>query len=139
MKLPPRRILRSIVQDAIEDREAFEDPSVAEYTQKTLAEYRRLLEKLGPASPGLSSDDHRILINACRHARIWRESYYDAWAHTGDKAVILATRQDIDRVNRTEAALGVVHREIEGEMISIFDLHKRGSMQPSKVNGLKAA
>ncbi len=135
MKLPPRRILRSIVSDAISDREDFDDTTVAECTRKTLAEYRAMLEKLSANAPPLGEHDMRILINACRHARIWRESYYDAWIHTGDKAVLLSAKQDIERVERTEAALGVVHRELEGESISIFELMKRDK----KVNELKAA
>ena len=135
MALPPRRILRSIVSDAISDRETFDDVSVAEYTKKTLAEYRAVLKNLAADAPPLSVDDLRVLTNACRHARIWRESLYDAWIHTGEKAILLSARQDIERIDRTEAALGVVHRELEGKNISIFELMKRGD----KVNEFKAA
>lgn len=107
MKLPPRRILRSIVQDAISDREEMEDFDSQAKTMDLIDRYQAFLPRLADDAPPLSSDDRHLLATACMHARIWREGYADAWAGTGDKAVIAKARQRVDRVTRTEAALGV--------------------------------
>ena len=133
VKLPPRRVLRSIVQDAIDDRQAFDDSTVAEETARTIEQYRALIVNLDQPGRALDEHDREVLKRACLHARIWREGYLDAWNHTGDKPVILEARQDIDRVTRTEEALGgrymtALDRALEtAEVVSIFDLRENRS------------
>jgi len=62
MKLPLRRILRSIVSDEILDREEFDDHSIAEQTAATLKIYRTLLPQLSDQAPPLSGD-----YAVCKH------------------------------------------------------------------------
>lgn len=113
-KLPPRRILRSIVEDAISDRDEFDDCNCRETTSEIIARYKAFLPRLADDAPPLGADDLRLLASACMHARIWREGYVDSWRCTGDKAVILSAKQDVDRVTRTEEALGVVRHWTRG-------------------------
>jgi hypothetical protein len=124
-KLPPRRILRGIVCDAIEDRNTFEDPNIEDQTNKYLSDYKNLLKCLGDVSPPLSKENKIVLRSACRHARYWRESFKDAYQHTGDKQVLLEAQRDLDWLSKTEAALGVQYRELKGDLVSIFDLKNR--------------
>ncbi|WP_298847173.1 hypothetical protein [uncultured Salinicola sp.] len=111
-KMPPRRILRSIVMDAISDREAFDDPSIEEETRKTIEAHRSLLLRLADDQPAMDGDTKDALALACLHARIWRESYVDSWIHTGEGDIILKARQDVERVDRTEKALGFRYRSM---------------------------
>jgi len=111
-KMPPRRILRSIVMDAISDREAFDDPSIEEETRKTIEAHRTLLLRLADDQPAMDEDTKDGLALACLHARIWRESYVDSWIHTGEREIILKARQDVERVDRTEKALGFRYRNM---------------------------
>ena len=113
-KLPPRRTLRSIVQDAISDREEFDDATIATQTSDIIVRYNAFLPRLADDAPPLSPDDINLLASACMHARIWREGYVDSWIATGEKAIILKARQDVDRVTRTEEALGVVRHWSRG-------------------------
>ena len=113
-RLPPRRMLRSIVQDAISDREEFDDPEFAARTAASIASYRDLMPKLADAAGPLGPDERHTLARACDHARIWREGLVDAWSGTGDKAAILETRQDVERITRTEDALGVTRHWLSG-------------------------
>ena len=116
-KLPPRRILRSIVEDAISDREEYEDAHSREKTSDLIRRYKALVPRLADDAPPLSDGDRSLLGTACMHARIWRESYVDSWRHTGEKAIILSARQDVERVTRTEEALGIVrHWTMGGPM-----------------------
>ena len=114
MKLPPRRVLRSIVQDAINDREEMEDPEIRDRTLAQLAGYRDFLPRLSDNAPPLSAEDRKLLVTACMHARIWRAGYAEAWAGTGDLAVIQKAKQDVARIDRTEEALGVATPFIVG-------------------------
>lgn len=114
MKLPPRRILRSIVQDAISDREEMDDDSIRDRTAAHIASYEALLLRLADTAPPLTDADREVLVDACRHARIWREGLVDSWRNTGEKAIILGCRQDVDRVTRTQDALGVRRSFLEG-------------------------
>lgn len=129
-KLPKRRVLRGIVHDAINDREGFEDPSIADQTKDSIRKYRGLIESLGDQDPPLTADMKDILAQACHHARYWRESYLDAIAHTGDKEMILQTKQEIAQIERTEVALGVSYKSAmqialeNAPLVSIFDLVK---------------
>lgn len=132
MKLPPRRVLRSIVEDAISDREEFDDEMVRDETKAIIARYREFLPRLADSAPPLSKEDHDLLVTACRHARIWREGYVESWLGTGEKRIILEARQDVDRVTRTEDALGVVRHWLNGgpepegmSSITVFELSKR--------------
>lgn len=125
--LPKRRVLRSIVQDAISDREEFSDPDIAEQTAATIASYHDLLPRLADDAPPLSEADRRILASACGNARIWREGYKDAWVGTGEKRILHDAQIDIDRVTRTEEALGLDTSDPLAACgtISIFELMKR--------------
>lgn len=132
MKLPPRRVLRSIVEDAISDHEEMQDADMRDATKAYIASYRALLPRLADSAPPLTQQDREVLVDACRHARIWREGLVDSWRGTGDKATILSCRQDVDRVTRTQDALGVVRSFLEGgavpddmRSVSIFDLMRR--------------
>lgn len=131
MKMPPRRILRSIVEDAILDREEFDDPECADRTKEFLAMYRTFLPRLSDDGPAMTDADRQTLAYACMHARIWREGYVESWAHTGEKAIILAAKQDVERITRTEESMGVVRHwsrggpEPEGmRSVSIHELRK---------------
>lgn len=139
MKLPPRRILRSIVQDAISDREEMGDDSIREQTAAHIASYRALLPRLADAAPPLTDADRRILVDACRHARIWREGLVDSWRNTGEKAIILGCRQDVDRVTRTQDALGVRRSFLEGgpdpEGIKYVTLQELARRHPNGCEG----
>jgi len=128
--MPPRRILRSIVLDAISDRRAMEDPEIAEETARIIDAHRRLHDRLADDAPPLDDEARDALALACLHARIWRESYVDSWAHTNEKAIILQARQAVQRIDRTERALGFRYRLasecLEGcEMVSIDELRSR--------------
>ena len=81
-KMPTRIILRSIVMDAISDREGFNDPSIAEETANTIANHEALLLRLADDAPPLDDESKDALALACFHARIWRESYVDSWLPT---------------------------------------------------------
>lgn len=136
MKLPPRKILRSIVEDAISDREEMQDADPSDETRALIGEYRAFIPRLADDAPPLSEDDKDILVKACHHARIWREGYLDAWINTGDKPIILAARQDIDRVKRTEEALGVIRHWLRGGIrpagvthINILELRTRSKAE----------
>lgn len=109
-KLPPRRILRSIVMDAISDREGFNDPSIADETAATIRGHKALLERLSDNAPPLDEEAKDSLALACLHARIWRESYVDSWLSTGEKNIILRARQDVHKIDRVEKALGFRYR-----------------------------
>ena len=109
-KMPTRIILRSIVMDAISDREGFNDPSIAEETANTIANHEALLLRLADDAPPLDDESRDALALACFHARIWRESYVDSWIHTSEKDIILKARQDVERIDRTERALGFRYR-----------------------------
>ena len=131
-KLPPRRILRSIVQDAISDREEFDDANHRREPSGIVLRYRAFLPRLADSAPPLGDEDRELLATACRHARIWREGYLDSWKCTGEKAVLLEARQDVDRVTRTEDALGVVRHWMNGgpmpddvRSVSILELASR--------------
>ena len=63
--MPPRRILRSIVMDAISDREAFDDPSIEEETRKTIEAHRSLLLRLADDQPAMDGDTKDALALAC--------------------------------------------------------------------------
>lgn len=141
-KMPPRRNLRSIVYDAIRDREAFDDPTVEDETKEQLARYGALMERLANDAPALDEAAKDHLAMACHHARNWRESLLDAWIGTDDRAVILECRQDIDRITRTEKALGMRYRrqaDVDAETaesISIYDLMER---ETTLVSGSRTA
>lgn len=139
MKLPPRRILRLIVQDAIDDRLGFADANrrdeeVRSQTLECVREYRAFQPRLSDDAPALSDADRDLLARACMHARIWREGLVASWQRTGDKATLLEARQDVDRVTRAERALGVQPHWLAGgdlpegvETVSIFELRQRGT------------
>lgn len=128
--MPPRRILRSIVMDAISDREAFDDPSVEEETRETIEAHRALLLRLADDQPAMDGDTKDALALACLHARIWRESYIDSWIHTGERDIILKARQNVERVDRTERALGFRYRTMadmiksRGKSISLDQIRR---------------
>jgi len=128
--MPPRRILRSIVMDAISDREAFDDPSVEEETRETIEAHRALLLRLADDQPAMDGDTKDALALACLHARIWRESYINSWIHTGERDIILKARQDVERVDRTERALGFRYRTMadmiksRGKSISLDQIRR---------------
>jgi len=128
--MPPRRILRSIVMDAISDREAFDDPSVEEETRETIEAHRALLLRLADDQPAMDGDTKDALALACLHARIWRESYIDSWIHTGERDIILKARQNMERVDRTERALGFRYRTMadmiksRGKSISLDQIRR---------------
>lgn len=129
MKLPPRRVLRCIVQDAISDREEMDDATRRQQTSSCIDGYKALIDRLSDGSPALSQSDLLLLGDACRHARIWREGYAEAWQHTGDHAVIQRNRNNVDRITRTENALGITRHFIAGgadpegmTTISVHDL-----------------
>ena len=130
-KLPPRRILRSIVEDAISDREGFDDPDIAEETARTIEAHRTLLLRLADDAPPLDDEARDALAFACFHARIWRESYVDSWIHTGEKEIILQARQAVERIDRTEKALGLRYRstaellETTAESVTLDELRRR--------------
>lgn len=131
-KLPPRRVLRGVVEDAISDREGFFDPTIEEETLQAIADYRSVLPKLSDKAPPLTKETLAIIAKACTHARYWRDSYLDAYAGTNDKPAILAAKQDIERLEKVEEALGVkVHWTMGGtlpegtRLVSVFDLMKK--------------
>ena len=127
-KMPTRIILRSIVMDAISDREGFNDPSIAEETANTIANHEALLLRLADDAPPLDDESKDALALACFHARIRRESYVDSWLPTGEKDIILKARQDVERIDRTERALGFRYRphadiaSETAEMLSLNDI-----------------
>lgn len=130
-KLPNRRILRSIVEDAISDREGFNDPDITDETRRSIEAHRTLLRRLADNSPPLDDEAKDALALACFHARIWRESYVDSWAHTGEKEIILQARQAVERIDRTEKALGLRYRstaellETTAESVTLDELRRR--------------
>lgn len=115
MKMPERRILRSIVQDAINDRKEISEchRGGCRQADDAVARYGRLLTRLQGVAP-MTPEDRDALASACMHARIWREGLVDAWKDTNDKMQKLACRQDLDRVARTEETLGVVRHWTQG-------------------------
>lgn len=127
-KLPPRRVLRSIVMDAISDRQGFSDPMIDRETASIINAHKALLLQLADDAPMLDDKSRDALALACFHARIWRESYVDSWVHTGEKDIILKARQDVERIDRTERALGFRYRQhadiaLEGaRSVSLNDL-----------------
>ena len=129
-KMPPRHVLRNIVEDAISDREGLCDETIKDKTQASIASYRELLGTLAKERQALTEADREVLKRACLHARIWRESYLESWLNTGDKQVILEARQDVDRITRTETALGgrymtaLDYALTNSIPVSIFDLQK---------------
>lgn len=131
VKLPPRRILRAIVEDAISDRQAIDD----ENGPADIAAHRALLPKLANTAPPLDDEAKDALAFACLHARLWRESYVESWLGTKDKAVIAQARRDVDKITRTETALGFRYRSKadvfleNAESVSLFDF----------MNAMKAA
>jgi len=137
-KLPKRRILRVIVHDAIGDREEFKDPSIVDETEETIRKYRALLVSLGDNDPPLTTEMKDTLAQACHHARYWREGFLDAIAHTGDKDLILKTKQEIAQIDRTEVALGVSYKSAmqialeNAPLVSIFDLMKERQNENQK-------
>ncbi len=144
MKLPPRRILAGILTDAISDRAGMDDVTIADKTRQQIKDYKELQIFLKGNTP-MTNAHRNILANACRHALIWRESYYNAWIDTGDKAVLLEARQDIDRALRTQKALGVTRHWSEGgeipegvTSISLFDLMKMTDGETARTFGQKA-
>ena len=129
-KMPPRRVLRSIVEDAISDRAEFTDIEKREETAAQVASYKKLLEHINNYARPLDEEDKEVLALACFHARIWRESYLEAWAGTGEKAIIADCKHDIARIDRVEKALGTrirfAHEMTENvKMVSIFELMNR--------------
>ena len=127
MKLPKRRILRRIVQDAIDDRLCFEDPEIAQRTQDTLNAYRELLPRLADRAPPLHKQDYEVLKQASIHARYWRESLEDAHAHMDDKALKQDLANDVKQLDRLDDALGIINPHKALSMmtsVSIFDLRK---------------
>lgn len=129
-KMPPRHVLRSIVEDAISDREGLCDETIKDETRASIVSYRDLLGTLAKERQALTEADREVLKQACLHARIWRESYLESWLNTGDKQVIHEAGQDVDRITRTEAALGgrymtaLDHALANSVPVSIFDLRK---------------
>lgn len=109
-KMPPRRILRSIVMDAISDREGFDDAPIARETAETIEAHQSLLMRLANDTPPLDKSTKKALALACVHARLWRESYVDAWSHTGEKVIILKAKLEVERIDKTESALGFCYR-----------------------------
>lgn len=143
MKLPPRRILRAIVSDAIDDRVEFDDESVADRTAESIAKFRDILPRLADAAPPLAPSDIDILASACVYARIWREGYLEAWEGTGDKPVILEARQDVDRVTRVEQAIGMERHWLSGgpepegmRSVNVMELLKRPAPAGWSQNGI---
>lgn len=141
-KLPPRRVLRSIVEDAINDREEFDDCACERQTSEIIARYREFLPRLADGAPALGEADLQLMAYACMHARIWREGYLDSWKGTGDKAVILSARQDVERVTRTEEAMGVVRHWTRGgplpddvRDVPLTELMKRPSTDGEWIGG----
>lgn len=147
-KLPPRALLRSVLNDAISDREEFLDAHSRQHgvapdeettalialTKAQIARYEDLERRLPDPRP-LTGADEETLATATQHARIWRVGLQDAWRGTGDKANIRACREDVARLEKVEAALGVrPHFTVGGadpegaRMVSIFDLMK--TMKP---------
>lgn len=130
MGLPKRAKLRAIVEDAINDREGFDDPSMKQETAATIASYKVLLKSLGNQAGPLNEENKEILRKACFHARIWRESYLESWENTNDKQVINSIKQDIKVIDKTEDALGGKYRNHfqealeNSESVSIWDLLK---------------
>lgn len=113
VKLPKRIQLRSLVCDAIDDRLAMEDDSMKAELKALIESYRALKKKLeGPAV--LNEEDKKILARACVHALMWRESYLDAWKHTGETSVINDTKRRIEIVKKTQKALGVTPHWLHG-------------------------
>lgn len=133
--LPPRRIIRSIVRDALSDREEMldSDASTADVSRALIARYSELLPRLEDNAPALLPEDRSTLDRACVHARIWREGLLDAYAGTGDKGMILKCRQDVDRVKRLEAALGVVRTDTSAwESVSLSEIRRRAEADPAR-------
>ena len=106
-KMPNRRTLRSIVMDAISDREGFDDPTIADETARTIVNHKALLARLADDAPPMDEETKDALALACLHARIWRESYVEAWQDTGEGEIILKAKQDVERIDRTEKAIGM--------------------------------
>lgn len=147
-KLPERRVLRGVINDAISDREEFVEANTPRFgkpddeaaaliamTRGQIARYEELERRLSNPKP-LTGADHATLSTAVHHARIWRITLLDSWKGTGDKANILACRQDIARLERVEAALGVTpHFTVGGpdpegsEMVDIFEISRRYKAQ----------
>jgi hypothetical protein len=105
-KLPNRKVLRGILADAISDREGMNNPETNAETRATISKYRLLQEKLEIPSSIITEKDKDTLALACFHARIWRESYYDAWSGTGEKEILHTIRNDIAKLDRVERSIG---------------------------------
>jgi len=147
-KLPPRRVLRGVLNDAISDRNEFVDANrprfgqpdaeaakLIEMTRGQIARYEELEKRLSDPRP-LTAEDHATLSMSVHHARIWRITLLDSWKGTGDKANLLACRQDIARLEKVEAALGVTpHFTVGGpdpegsELVDIFEISRRYKAQ----------
>lgn len=147
-KLPPRALLRGVLNDAISDREEFldahrprhgqatddETAALIELTRAQIARYEDLESRLSNPRP-LTAADEETLATATQHARIWRVGLQDAWRDTGDKANIRACREDVERLRKVETALGIRPHFITGgaapegaRMVSIFELMR--TMKP---------
>lgn len=122
MKLPNRRILRGIVEDAISDREEMSDDSIAELTAGQIARYRELLPRLVDKAPPLKDEDRKTLAMATQHARIWREGYLYAVSDTKDIEMINNAKREITKLKQLERALNLVRTEIKGTMVTLEEL-----------------
>lgn len=132
-----RRVVASILHDAISDREGLQDLSIAEETEGYLKDYRDLLENIKNGKP-ITRDDHSVIAHACHHARIWRTSYLEAWAHTGDKEIIREAKEDIKRINRTEEKISVrvgfaYENAVKNAiLVPITEIHKKNAGKSSE-------
>lgn len=144
MKLPPRKLLRGVLSDAINDREGFLDANrprhgepddktkaLIDKTHEQIAQYKEVEARLDSPQQ-LNDRDLNIIAMATHHARIWRSTLVDSWKDTGDKQNIRLCREDMERLKKVERALGLTPHFIVGgpdpkgaTMVTVAELMRR--------------
>ncbi len=105
-KLPNKKILCSILRDAILDRESFDYSELAETTAAQIASYSALLDRLERGSR-LKNADKDIMALSCFHARLWRESYIDSVNGCLSKEDMKREEKSVLDIGKVEKAIGM--------------------------------
>ncbi len=105
-KLPNKKILCSILRDAILDRESFDYAEMEEATAAQIASYSALLDGLEQGSR-LKNADKNIMALACFHARLWRESYIGSVNGCLSKEDMKREEKSVLDIGKVEKAIGM--------------------------------